>query len=148
MDMATAQVRCALRAITVEQFATLFEPSNPDKISFDISLTVKSNYDDQTVALSLTVRFIEENRPFLMIEDTCHFLIKEEDWNKLSNGNTSDVELTKEILGNLFSITVGTTRGVLHAKTEQTPYNRFFLPLLDATKMITRPVTIEKTPQN
>jgi len=146
--MAYDQVRFALRAITVEQFAMLFEPTNRDKISFDISLTVKSNYDDRAVALNLTLRFTEEDQPFLQIEDTCHFLIHEEDWAKLSNGNTADVTLSKSVMSNLFSIAIGTTRGILHAKTEQTAYNRYFLPLLDATKMIGETVTIKRSLEN
>lgn len=146
--MANDQVRFALRAITVEQFATIFEPENQDNVSFNISLTVKGNYDDRAVALNLTVCFGVEERTFLLLENTCHFLIHEEDWEKLSNQTTSDIKLSKNVMMNLFSITVGTTRGILHAKTESTPYNRFFLPLLDATEIIKEPVTIKKLSEN
>lgn len=36
----------------------------------------------------------------------------------------------------LFSIAIGTARGVCHAKTEGSYINRFFLPILDAHTMI------------
>ncbi|MCM1151184.1 MAG: hypothetical protein NC209_05570 [Alistipes sp.] len=146
--MANDQVRFGLRAITVEQFAMLFEPTNQNDTSLDISLSIKGNYDDRAVALTLTIRFVQKNRPFLLLENTCHFLVHEEDWNRLSKGNTVDVKLPKKVMTNLFSIAVGTARGILHAKTEQTPYNRFFLPLLDAAEMINESVTIKKSPEN
>jgi len=146
--MATDQVRFTLKDITVEQFATLFEPTNENNVKVGISLTIKSNYAHRAVALSLIARFVEEDRPFLQIEDTCHFLIHEEDWTRLSNGDTADVKLPKRLLINLFTIAVGATRGLLYGKTEHTPYNRFILPLLDATEMITGPVTIKKQLEN
>ena len=33
-------------------------------------------------------------------------------------------------------ITVGTLRGVLHAKTENTEFNEFFLPTINVTDLI------------
>lgn len=142
--MAADQVRFALRGISVEQFAMIFEPDDLDKVSFNISLTIKSNYADRAIAFNLTINYTEEDRTFLQLENTCHFLINEEDWERLSAGNTEDVKLQKRAVANLFSIAIGTTRGILHAKTENTAYNRFYLPLLNATEMINESVTIKR----
>jgi len=40
-------------------------------------------------------------------------------------------------------VTVGTARGVLHNKTENTVFNRFIIPLLDATALIKEDVKLE-----
>lgn len=123
----------------------LFEPTDLNKISFDVSLTIKSNYDNHAIAFDLTIRFVEEQKPFLILENTCHFIIHKDDWEKLSSEDAAnEVKLSKKIVANLFSITIGTTRGILYAKTEHTPYNQFMLPLLNAAEMINEPVIIKK----
>ncbi|WP_262906606.1 hypothetical protein [Tenacibaculum finnmarkense] len=41
-------------------------------------------------------------------------------------------------------ITVGTTRGVLHSKTDNTIFNEFILPTLNVSQMITEDGEFEK----
>jgi len=33
-------------------------------------------------------------------------------------------------------LSVGTARGILHAKTENTPYNEFIIPLINVTEAV------------
>ena len=40
-------------------------------------------------------------------------------------------------------ITVGTARGVLHAKTENTPFNKFVLPTINVTELVKEDVSFD-----
>jgi hypothetical protein len=51
----------------------------------------------------------------------------------------------KDFIRQLLVIAIGTARGVLHTKTENTPFNRFILPVLDATNLIKEDVELEVT---
>ena len=42
----------------------------------------------------------------------------------------------KGFLQHMAVLTVGTTRGILHAKTENTPFNRYHLPTINLKDMI------------
>ncbi len=51
--------------------------------------------------------------------------------------------MPKDFMRQLLVITIGTARGVLHTKTENTPFNRFLLPILDATNLIKEDVELD-----
>lgn len=40
-------------------------------------------------------------------------------------------------MAHLTTIMVGTARGILHAKTENTLFNQFLLPTIDVTELVT-----------
>jgi hypothetical protein len=53
---------------------------------------------------------------------------------KEENGKTESINI--DFARTLLSIAIGTLRGCLHAKTEGIYLNRFFIPIVDATKLI------------
>ena len=67
---------------------------------------------------------------FIVAEAFCHYLIEPDCWNELSGADSMDVILSKGLINNLASIAVSTVRGVLCAKTENTPFAKYFLPLI------------------
>lgn len=40
-------------------------------------------------------------------------------------------------------LTIGTTRGVLHSKTENTPFNSFLLPTLNVMELVKKDVVFK-----
>ena len=40
-------------------------------------------------------------------------------------------------------LTIGTTRGVLHSKTENTPFNSFLLPTLNVNELVKKDVVFK-----
>ena len=58
-------IKYALRGITMEQFATIFEPSS-DKISLNVSIPIKTNYEGHSLAVGASVQFVENEKPFLV----------------------------------------------------------------------------------
>ena len=141
--MEPLSLKYALTGITTERFGALHEPKTRD-VLLNVSVGIKTSYNDRRLGLALLVKFEEKRTVFMEIETTCHFQIEDHDWNELSNGMQRNVELPKEFVQHLLSICVGVTRGVLHSKTENTPYNKYFLPLIDISQIGVKSVVIER----
>ncbi|MDE6311596.1 MAG: hypothetical protein K2L96_07275 [Muribaculaceae bacterium] len=124
-----SEIQYKLRGVTVEQFATVYEPAD-GKIESKLTIPIKTNYDERTLAVGANIQFSCDDKPFLIAESFCHYEISEECWNELSAGATKDVELPTKFMDMLARIAIGTLRGVLAAKTENTPYSKYILPIL------------------
>lgn len=123
-------IKYALRGITMEQFATIFEPSS-DKISLNVSIPIKTNYEGHSLAVGASVQFVENEKPFLVAEAFCHYEIEKSCWDKISGNNTKDAVLPKEFIDSLARIAIGTIRGAIYAKTENTTFSKFYLPIIE-----------------
>ena len=64
-----------------------------------------------------------------------HYKIKESAWIEMQNSNNKLV-LAKEFASHLVMLTIGTLRGTLHCKTENTEFNKFILPTINVTELI------------
>ncbi|MDE6277926.1 MAG: hypothetical protein K2M06_07455 [Muribaculaceae bacterium] len=122
-------VEYSLRGVSIEQFATIFEPEG-ENIEFNLTIPLKANYRDRMLAVGANIQFSEDGKTFLVAEAFCHFEIREECWQELSEGNTRDVVIPKDLMDVLSRIAVGTLRGVLSAKTDNTPFSKFYLPII------------------
>ncbi len=125
-----SKIQYKLRGVTVEQFATIFEPSG-GKTEFNLSIPIKTNYNERALAVGANIRFSNDDKPFLVAEAFCHYEIQEDCWKRLSEDNSSDVKLPPDFMDMLARIAIGTIRGVLAAKTENTPYSKYFLPIVE-----------------
>jgi hypothetical protein len=130
-------INFALRNITTEQFAILEDVKiNLQKIRLNSNLRFAANEKDKVIAVFSNFTFESEETPFLIIETGCHFNIKPEEWKQMLNEETNSLQVPKGFLSHLSMLTVGTARGVLHAKTENTKYNRYVLPTINVASMI------------
>ena len=125
-------IKYALRGITITQFATVFEPATDD-IGLNVEIPIKTNYKEHSVAIGANIRFTENGNAFLIMEVFCHYVIEQECWRELSAEDTNDVKLPKRLINNLVAIAISTARGALCAKTENTPFSKFFLPVIMIT---------------
>ena len=123
-------IKYALRGVSIEQFATVFEPTS-DNIQLNLNIPIRTNYDERTIAVGANIQFLDQDRPFLIAEILCHFIIDEDSWNQITINKTKDAVLPKGMVNNLARIAISTSRGALCARTENTPYSRFFLPIID-----------------
>ncbi len=133
-----------LEKINTEQFAII--ESSYDECNDDIGLEANVKFgtstEDSAVISIIKFQFEQKEKPFLIIEVSCEFSIEEDKWGEFSNGKTIDIP--KGFLAHLAMITVGTTRGVLHSKTDNTKFNEFILPTLNVSEMITEDGAFEK----
>jgi len=124
------EINYALRGVTIEQFATLFEPKS-EKIELNVSIPIKTNYNDKSLAVGANIQYIEDGKPFMVAETFCHYGIEPSCWEELSNGSSEDVHLPKDFIDTLVRIAIGTIRGAICVKTENTPFAKFFLPIIE-----------------
>ena len=85
--------------------------------------------------------FDPDNKPFLIVEASCHFLIKDSAWTEMFNSETNTLVVPKGFLCHLAVLTAGTSRGILHAKTEGTCFNKYVLPTINVTGIIKEDAT-------
>lgn len=123
-------IQYTLRGVSIDQFAAPFEPSS-DNIQLNLNIPVRTNYQERSFAIGANIQFLEEGKPFLVAEIFCHYLIEESCWIVLTDNYSKDAVLPKDLVRNLVRIAISTSRGVLCAKTEKTPFAKYLLPVIE-----------------
>lgn len=141
------QIGFILRGISTEQFAILEEAYDKtnDAIEMSNSIRFGANLAERIIKVVVSVQFLQKKCPFILLEIACFFEIVEGAWNEMYNDKLSQTNLPKALAAHLVTLSIGTLRGVLHAKLENTPFNSFFLPTINVTEMITEDVIINST---
>lgn len=139
MSMAnnTNKVGFSLVAISTEQFATspqFYAATRETQVS--TRFYFKANTEDKRVGVFFPVEFLQNGVPFVSLEVACHFRLTPKSWKAYYDLDSGTVLLPKHQAQHLAMITVGTARGVLHARLDRTPFSHFILPALDITTMI------------
>ncbi len=125
-----------LAHIKTEQFALLpenFKEEDPTEVEAGFEL--KLNTDERMLGCFATFTMEQNQRAFIKISVSCHFIIEPNDFEHLLNVDKSAVVFPRDFVIHLAMMTVGTTRGVLFAKTEGTPFSRFILPVVNVQGM-------------
>lgn len=137
MDNHAKEVSFALAKITTEQFATLEgNYSKSGEIKLNLNFRFGADKAGLIVAVFSNFTFVCNQQPFLVVEAGCHFAMKPESWAELMDEAQNKLVVPMSVVQHLAMLTVGTTRGILHAKTENTPYNRFFLPAINVADIL------------
>jgi hypothetical protein len=139
-------IQFKLTNITTSQFAIL-EDMADITMSADIysELGFGVMIPEKNVVVSAQFRFKSDNKevPFLIIETQNFFGIEENSWESIYNAENSMITLPKGFAQHLAVLSVGTARGVLHAKTEGTKFNICLLPLINVEGMVAEDVIID-----
>ena len=134
----------ALQKISTEQFAL-----NEDVLNLDCNINLSSKFkfgivpENRILAVSVKFMFEKESNPFIIVEVVCNFDIEQKSWNDYFSSEKKQIAIPKDIAIHLLFLSIGTTRGVLHAKTENTAYNKYFLPTLDVSKSILEDIVVK-----
>ena len=139
------QITFGLRSITTEQFAIIesaFDKST-DNVELSNSLRFGFNIEKRIVSAFLSVNFSQDKGPFLILEIGCYFEIIKEHWDNLYNAESSEIKLPMDIARHLVVLAMGTLRGVLHAKVENTSFNMFILPTINVTELVKQAIIIK-----
>lgn len=125
-----------LKKINTDQFAYIDDAYDDENDEFNLETNIGFGIDSSNSAIksSVKIQFEQNEKPFLIIEASCEFDIDPKMWKDFTD--ETKVKIPKGFMAHLAVITVGTTRGILHDKTENTPYNEFILPTLNVADMI------------
>ena len=142
--MSNGNFKFKLVNILTNQFALIEEHFSEDVSTVQLSLNHKFGIDieKRNIALKNQIRFLSDNQIFIIVEITCTFNISEESWVELHIEEKSEIVIPSGFATQLLVLTVGSARGVLHAKTENTKFNKYFLPTLDLSKSIENDIVL------
>lgn len=136
-----SQIGFALKRINTEQFA-IIESSYEEEIDVDLKAGLKFgiDFEGSTISVVFSTSFVQEKSPFLIIVAACYFHISEDAWNSFYNKSKTELTVEKNFISHLTMLTIGTTRGILHNKTEGTRFNSFFIPTLNVSELVRKDV--------
>lgn len=128
--------------IVTEQFATFELENIPDTNELNSELQFSINPENRVVACRMKFQFLHGNQTIVVLIVVCNFDIEVNSWNNDIVSNKK-ITLPKHLLEHLCVLTVGTARGILHAKTENTFFNKFMIPTLDVSNLVEKDVVFE-----
>lgn len=137
MEQKPKPVNFSLFRIRTTQFAIFDECFVKDQeIEIVSSVSFGIGAANRIVASSGSFQFEINQKPFIKLEVACEFIIDEESWDIFSQPEKGVIVFPKGLMTHITTIMVGTARGVLHTKTENTPFNPFVLPTINVTEMV------------
>lgn len=100
--------------------------------------------DDHVITCNSRFSFEKKkDQPFIILEIEALFEIEKNDFLSKIKQEDNTYLITKELAIHFAVLTIGSARGVLHAKTEGTPYNEYLLPTIDVKNMVPKDVVFK-----
>ena len=93
-----------------------------------------------------TVKFSfekKEGQPFLILEVKAFFEIEKKDFKNKVKQDDGSYLVAKGLAVHFAVLAVGSARGILHAKTEDSIYNDYLLPTIDVKQMVEEDVVFK-----
>lgn len=145
--MENKKIPFSLRSISTEEFATIKNCYNKEeKINLETGYGYGLNTEDHSIGVKFSVTFKCGENPFIVLKILCEFDIEPETF--LSLKREDKYIIPKGFLTHMTVLTVGTARGILHAKLEKSGFEKFILPTLDISKMIEEDFVFELNPKD
>lgn len=136
-------IRFKMFRISTGQFAILSPEAPQGEVEISTSMELKHTNDGSAVMVQATFTFSEKEKQVMILETTCEFSIHPEDLQKLTK--EGKVVIPKGTIDYFIAQTVGTARGILHCKTEGTPFNGIIIPPMNVTGMFKDDMIINLT---
>ena len=131
-------IKFRMAKINVEQFAILTDNPPVDNITYTIGIDFKYSLEGKRIACVFSFSFNyndnDKDYKFITLNIMCEFDIHPSDWQRSIKDNKLTVK--KDMLGFFANQTVGVARGILHCKTEGTPFNGYIIPPVNLTEFI------------
>lgn len=142
--MADKKITFGLRSIKTKQFATIDEVfQEGEEVGIETNFQFGINRENRVLVVDFNLKFQCENNPFIILKVSCEFTIDEHSYKKFTVKGSEKLIVPKGFITHMMVITVGTARGVLHAKLEDTPYDNFILPTIDVSQIVVEDVEFD-----
>lgn len=140
--MSNTSIRFTIKSISTEEFATIKNCyKEHEEVGIETGYGYGINPDDHSVFVNFSLMFKCQENPFIILKVSCGFEIIEEDFLKLKNKNK--ISIPTGFLTHITVLTIGTARGILHAKLDKTGFEQFILPTLNISEMLQEDVEFE-----
>lgn len=120
--------------IKTDQFAILADNMPSNEVGLHVAIRFKYADNGRKIGCAVEFDFSAGENKLVILHVTCEFEINPADWETFVKDEI--VTIPKSLLEYFAVHTIGTARGILHCKTEGTPFNGIILPPLDATKLV------------
>lgn len=135
-----------LKGIKTEQFAIIEENYKPkSKIELITNSQFLCEPSLHQLGVIIGFDFKQGKNIFLKIQVSCHFQIEENSWNNLLNESEQEVLVPKAVIAHLAMLTISTARGVLFAKTENTRFAQFIIPIINIESIVNEDVIFKSS---
>lgn len=130
-----------MQDISVDQFAILCN-SIPSEGRYRTDMQIGVDKENKAVAIRMKVTYCDANeKELLLIQVTCMFSVKPEDWNKLLRED-GKITFPHDFLAHLAVHTFGTMRGILYCKTVGSPIGAQILVPTNVDELVPQEFTI------
>ena len=106
-----------------------------------MSYRFKYAENDRKVAVEVIFTFLNESVKLMTLQLTCEYEIHEEDYKAFITDKV--VTIPKDLLEYFVVHTIGMARGVMHCKTEGTPFNGIIIPPINVSGSIKNDLVIQ-----
>ncbi len=129
-------------SISTTEFATIEDVKvSDDMVALKTGVGFKVDLKNNFIGVEPKFVFLSQENPFIIISVLCNFFLDEASINQFKQ--ESRFVIPKDFVTHLAVIAVGTTRGVLHAKTENTTFNKYIIPTINLTEIITNDLVVD-----
>jgi hypothetical protein len=131
--------------LKTNQFAiieTLYDSKNNN---IDFTTAFEVGVEEQLLEINVKghFQFMQNDKPFIIIEVAGFFNVYLDSWSSFYNKENSIVTIPKGFIIHLATLVTGAARGILHAKTESTIFNKFVMPTVNLVDMIENDFVLE-----
>ncbi len=105
-----------------------------------------SDKDTKAVECMFRYELLSEGSSFITLEILCGFEIAPNAMKIVQRNEGRIIIIPQKLAIRLAKIVAGTTRGVLFAKTKETPLSKYSIPILDASEHITEDIGLPLRP--
>lgn len=142
--MANQQVTFQLKGISTDEFATIKECyKEEESIQIETGYSFEVDPDIYTVTVRFSIMYKCNESPFIVLKLTCAFDVEKESFEGMFDSESEKYIIPKGFLTHLTVLTIGTARGVLHAKLEKTGFENYILPTLNVADLIKEDMVFE-----
>lgn len=147
MPQGNTPINFKLIGIKTDQFA-IIENSHKQGQQSQVSVSFNFKLDTNQRIISTTAQFKFEQAglPFIILDISCNFQIEDNSWKAILDSETN-LKVPKGFATHLAIIAVGTARGILHSKLENTAFNQYLLPTIDLSSTFKDDIVVSKQPE-
>jgi hypothetical protein len=143
--MASQQVTFNLKGISTDEFATIKECyKEEENVQIETVYGYEIDPANYTVSVNFSILFKCNDAPFIVLKLTCSFDVDKDSFDALLDSESGKYIIPKGFLTHLTVLTVGTARGVLHAKLDKTGFEQYMLPTLNVSDLINEDLIIDQ----
>jgi len=144
MNTENTKIGFTLKKIVTEQFAIITDSfTEGDQIQLNTQSKFAIVAEQKILVAKTAFKFNQALAPFLIIEASCHFRITDDTWTQFMLPEQNAINFPAALLAHLTMLTIGTIRGILHAKTENTPFNNFIIPTINVAALIKEDISFD-----